>query len=470
MWQLLRTSLWTLKIALPKVAVGWMFALLTIDFNRVAVVELGVAAVIVTGLLSIHYFLAPFQVVAGWLADRKPLFGYRRTPYLIAANLLACILFPLIPSAAFGMGEGLPLAYVGAVALFVVFGMCIATIADSYHALIAEVTTPTSRPIVISVVWVIMILSTILSAVVMNAVRPEFSPEGMQTLYNLTPWVVMTSVLLGLVGVEKRQNATQIETDVRRASQSQDAGAPRRASSDNPLRIAATKLREERQSRLFFAFVCAAIFGIFLQESLIEVLGAELFAMSISETTKLQPMWGGGILIGMIVMGALSSLLKLPREKITALGCVGVAVGFFCLAATAYFQARASLIPCLVFLGLSAGVFNVGALALMMDMTTRRETGMYMGLWGTAQAMGMGLSAAVAGALHTAFIGSGLLAPQLAYAGIFVLEGMLLAVAVALLRQVDVRAFQQQRSSVTAIDESDAGVGQAQLALGAGGA
>jgi BCD family chlorophyll transporter-like MFS transporter len=71
MWRVLLRFLWTLKIALPKVAVGWMFALLTIDFNRVAIVELGVAAVVVTTLLSIHYFLAPFQVVAGRLADLK---------------------------------------------------------------------------------------------------------------------------------------------------------------------------------------------------------------------------------------------------------------------------------------------------------------------------------------------------------------------------------------------------------------
>ncbi|MEQ8516325.1 MAG: PucC family protein, partial [Chromatocurvus sp.] len=77
MWRALRAFLWTLKIALPKVAVGWMFALLTIDFNRVAIVEMGVAAVVVTTLLSIHYFIAPFQVIAGRIADTRPIFGYR---------------------------------------------------------------------------------------------------------------------------------------------------------------------------------------------------------------------------------------------------------------------------------------------------------------------------------------------------------------------------------------------------------
>jgi hypothetical protein len=58
-------------------------------------------------------------------------------------------------------------------------------------------------------------------------------------------------------------------------------------------------------------------------------------------------------------------------------------------------------------MGICAGIFNVGALALMMDMTVEGATGMYMGLWGIAQAMGMGGSAVAGGALHTTLIGSG---------------------------------------------------------------
>ena len=88
MWQAVRAFLWTLRLALPKVAVGWMFALLTIDFNRVTILELGVAAVIATTLLSVHYFLAPFQVVIGRIADVGPIPGYRRKPCLMAGSVV----------------------------------------------------------------------------------------------------------------------------------------------------------------------------------------------------------------------------------------------------------------------------------------------------------------------------------------------------------------------------------------------
>src|SRR6056297_1844648 len=133
--------IWTLRIALPKVAVGWMFALLTIDFNRVAMVELGIAAIVVTALLSIHYFMAPFQVVVGRIADTLPIFGYRRTPYLLLGSVVVSLLFLMLPSVAMGMGEGSALAFFSAIVLFTLFGISMAVIADTYHALIAEVTT-----------------------------------------------------------------------------------------------------------------------------------------------------------------------------------------------------------------------------------------------------------------------------------------------------------------------------------------
>jgi len=39
-------------------------------------------------------------------------------------------------------------------------------------------------------------------------------------------------------------------------------------------------------------------------------------------------------------------------------------------------------------MGFSTGLYNVGALSLMMDMTVEGATGLYMGMWGMAQAFG----------------------------------------------------------------------------------
>jgi len=100
------------------------------------------------------------------------------------------------------------------------------------------------------------------------------------------------------------------------------------------------------------------------------------------------------------------------------------------------------LVPTIFFLGLAAGVFNVGALSLMMDMTIEGATGLYMGLWGVAQAIGMGLSSVMAGALHSSLIASGFLSQGFGYLLIFGAEAGMLLVAIWLLRRVNVQAFQ----------------------------
>ena len=439
MWKALKASVWTLRIALPKVATGWMFALLTIDFNRVAIFELGIAAIVVTSLLSVHYFMAPFQVVIGRIADTRPMFGYRRTPYLLLGSLVASLLFLALPTVAMGMGEGSLGAMLSAIVLFTVFGLSMAVIADSYHSLIAEVTTPETRGLVISVVWIVLIMSTILATVVMNIVRPEFTPEAMQDLYNLTPLIVLGSTLLGVVGMERRMNLEQLEEARLKALSLAPPG--------NPLASAFKLLSQNAHTRAFFAFIFLAIFSIFLQENIIEVFGAEVFGMSIADTSTLQRYWAGGVLIGMVLCGVVSYALKASRKKLVITGLVGCAATFLLLAVSSLLEIEVVVRPVLFVMGLFIGMFNVGALALMMEMTIANATGLYMGLWGTAQALGMGMSSIGSGALHTTLISGGLLAANHAYFGIFLLEALGLIIACYLLYRVSVSRFAANASS-----------------------
>jgi MFS transporter, BCD family, chlorophyll transporter len=434
----IRKFLWALRLALPKIGVGWMFALLTIDFNRVAIFELGIAAIVVTSLLSIHYFLSPFQVITGRLADTHPILGYRRTPYLIMGSLFASLLFIALPTVTLGMGTGAASSYLAAIGLFVLFGVFMAVIADSYHSLLAEVTTKENRSGVIALVWIVMILSTIMAAVVMNIVRPEFSPELMQRLYNLTPFVVVGCTIIGIIGIERRMNPEELEAARVKARSLAPAG--------NPLASAFTLLKENPSTRAFFAFIAVAIFSIFLQENIIEVFGAEVFGMGIRETTRFQPIWGGGVLIGMAISGIIGPVFKVSRKQMVLIGCSGTALGFVALGIVASFGTKELLTPALMGMGFFTGIFNVGALALMMEMTVEGATGMYMGLWGVAQALGQALSSLGSGALHTTLIGSGLLAPKVVYSGIFFLEAAGLMLAAYILYPVSLTAFAQSAS------------------------
>lgn len=425
----------TLRLALPKIGVGWMFALLTIDFNRVAIVELGVAAILITTMLGLHHFLSPFQVVVGRIADRHPLWGWRRTPFLLMASAVASLVFLALPTVAQAMGTGSIWAIMSGFALLIIFGIAVAVIGDTHHALIAEVTTPETRGGVISVVWIFTILSTIASAIVMNIVRPTYSPEAMQQLYNLTPFIVIGSTLLGLVGIEKRLRGQALATAIKRSRALTPPG--------NPLRVAVRLLQTDHQSRGFFAFIFVSILAIFLQDNILEVFGAEVFGLAVEETTRFQPTWGGGVLLGMALMGLLSVIFPISKRTIALIGCVGTAAGMTVLASAALTHTQWLVSPALILMGFFTGLFNVGALSMMMDMTIEGATGLYMGLWGVAQAFGTGLAAIGSGVLHTGLIESGILSPTVAYFLIFGSEAVGMVIATAILVNLSVQQFQE---------------------------
>lgn len=436
----------TFRLALPKLGVGWMFALLTVNFNRIAIHELEIAAVAVTSMLAMHYFLSPFQVISGRLADRNPIFGYRRTPYLILGGVVGSIVFMALPSVAMAMGVGSVIGFVAGFGLLVAFGVCIAIMGDSHHSLIAEIVPSRSRGTVISVVWTFTILSTIIATVIMNQVMPEYTPAGMQQLYNLTPFIVIGSILFGVVGIEKRLSGEQLQAAMAKARAVAPAG--------NPLKAAHTVLRENPQARGFFAFIFVSIFAIFLQDNILEVFGAEVFDMELTETTKFQQMWGGGVLIGMLLMGVISGIFAVSKRRIALIGCFGTAIGMSMLATAAITQTQGLVTPALVFMGFFTGFFNVGALSMMMDMTVEGATGLYMGLWGMAQAFGNGMASFGSGALHTGLIESGLLAPQGAYFLIFGLEAVGMVAAAVILWRLSVKNF--HRLHTASISHRDA--------------
>jgi len=421
------------RLALPKIGVGWMFALLTSNFNRVTIYELGVTAVLVTTLIGMHNFLSPFQMIFGRFADRHPVLGLRRTPYLMLAAVVTSLVFVLLPGVAQQMSAGQPAGFAYGFVIMFVFGMGMAMLGDSHHSLIAERIAPERRGGVISVVWTFTILSAIIAAVVIKVIMPTYTPEAMQQLYQLTPMIVIGSALLGVVGVERRLHRDEVRAAVAQAVAAAPAG--------NPLRAALLLLRTNAQARAFFTFVLLAILAIFMQDAILEVFGAEVFGMSVKETTSFTQIWGGGVLLGMLMMGIASSAFAISKKTITVIGSAGTAVGLGLLTICALTQQQSWLNPALVFMGLFTGFFNVGALSMMMEMTVEGATGLYMGMWGTAQAFGSGLASVISGALKTALIETGLLDAHWGYTAIFGFETVVMVVSLAVLGGISVARF-----------------------------
>lgn len=429
----LRLAFKTLRLATIRIGAGWMFALLTFNFNRITIYELGALAVIVTTLIGLHHFLSPLQIFWGRLADRYPIFGYRRTPYIFGSGMIASLVFLALPSLAVSLGQNSPTAILEAFVLVAIFGVAMAANGTSSNSLVAEVTSDKERGAVIAVVWTFIIISGIASAGVAKTIMPEYSPERMQYLYNLTPIIVLITSLLGLIGMERR---------ISKEEHAALMASPRvEASHGNTFQVAWRLMGRNSQVRGFFIFVLLSIMGIFLQDAILEVFGAEVFGMSVGETTAFQQVWGVGVLLGMFLIGIISAIFPISKKTIASFGGLGIALGLGLVAISSLTYQRDLISPALVLMGLGTGLFNVGALSMTMEMTVEGFVGLYMGIWGMAQGLGNGLANVLSGVLHTGLIETGLLTPSLAYGVIFGIEALVMVAAVGVLRGISVQQF-----------------------------
>lgn len=430
----LRLAIKTLRLAISRVSAGWMFALLTFNFNRVSIVDLGAMAVIVTSLISLHHFISFFQVYWGRFADRNPIFGYRRTPYIFLSGIGGSLIFLFLPSIAIGLGDRSLVATFEAFGLLTLFGVFMAMNGSSSNALIAEVTTPKERGGVVAFIWAAVIISGIVSAAVSRAIMPVYTPEAMQQLYNLTPIVVMGSIIIGVVGLERR--VTREEQATFLASQPTENSSPL-----GTFRVTRRLIGTNPQVRGFFFFVLLAIMGIFLQDAILEPFGGEVFNKTQAETAAYQQVWGAGALLGMFSIGVLSSIFSIAKKLIATLGGLGVAGGLSLISASAFTHEVGLIYPGLLLMGVGIGFFNVGALSMMMEMTVEGQTGLYMGIWGMAQGLGNGFANILSGALVTGFIETDIVSHNLGYGLIFGFEAVLMVIAIGILRGISVQEF-----------------------------
>ncbi len=440
-------ALKTLRLSILRVGIGWMFALLTFNFNRISIADLGASAIVITTLIGMHHFLSPFQVFWGRLADRLPLLGYRRTPYIALSALLGSLLFLLLPTLAVLLSNGGLLTVLAAIGVFALFGLAMAANGATTFALIAEITTDEERGTVVAITHTFTILSGIVSAGVAAALMPDYDPALMQHLYNLTPLIVLVSLVLSLPALEPRLSHEQ-----RMQLAVQQRTAPIEVSGMSALTTARALFRSHPQIRTFFLFMLLAIIGIFLQDAILEVFGREVFDMSVGETTRFTQTWGAGVLLGMLLIAVLSLVVNLSKKLLATVGGLGTAAGLAGLAVAAATQQAELVTPVLATMGLSIGLFNVGALSLMMEMKVAGHTGLYMGLWGMAQGLGTGLANIGSGALHSGLIATGLLAPAPAYTLIFGFEAVVMLTAIVLLQSISRGTFTpMQPADLTAV-------------------
>ncbi len=448
----------TIQFVLSKFAIAWMFALVTVNFNRIAILEFGISAIVIATMIGLYPLFGPFQPLFGRLTSRYPLFGYRRSPYLLLGLLIGALVFPPMPTVLRAMSEGALWAVAAGFVLFFIFGLSIALMANTYLDLIAECTEEKQRSSVFAAAWTGQTLIIVVWASLFRWLMPEFREDALEQLYTLTPFVVMALGVLSVLGLEKRRSKEELA-----ALQKLDT---EKMTNQNPVHHSLQLLTKNPTAQKFFLFIALCFMGIFSQDLLQEILGGEVFQMSVGESTVFQQIFNGTVTIGMAMTAAFGARIvgmpqlktpMLPLEKrktLAAYSGLGATLSFLLMSLAIAQEHLAGLYAAMAFNGLCVGVFAFCAVTMMSDMTVENETGRYLGLWSIAQAIGLGASFLVSGILHHGLVRSGIFSSAaIGYAVIFLIEAGFMLWCVLALRPTSVENLRLQaapRQSATA--------------------
>ena len=152
-----------------------------LGLNRVMIKELAISATLVAILASLPYLFSPIQVAIGSYSDRHPIFGFRRTPYILV-GLVLCVLGVIVsPQVAFLMHDNFPLA--------------------------SEISGENGRGKTIATMWFMMIASIILTAIGLSRMVDPYSPEALIRAFGVVAVSALTLGLLGLIRLEPRSTS-----------------------------------------------------------------------------------------------------------------------------------------------------------------------------------------------------------------------------------------------------------------------
>lgn len=376
-----------LRLSLFQVSVGMAMVLLTGTLNRVMIVELGVPAWLVGVMVSLPLLFAPFRALIGHKSDEhRSVLGWRRVPYIWFGSMMQFGGFAIMPFALIvlsGDSNGPAwIGHVGAGLAFLLVGAGIHTTQTAGLALANDLAPAESRPRVVALLYVTLLLGMVGSAAVFSFLLRSFSQVH---LIQIIQGVAVTTMVLNGISMWKQEPRSPRVTAPDRERTSFGDAFQHFVGSGRVLRLL-----------IALAFGTA---GFAMQDILLEPFGGEVFGLSVGQTTWLTALLAGGTLVGF----ALSARFLSRGGDPCRIASAGAVVGVFAFAAVVFSPAIGSINLfrfATAAIGLGSGLFAVGMLTAAMELATGNASGLVLGAWGAVQATASGVAVAISGALR----------------------------------------------------------------------
>ena len=424
------------QIGLIHVAVAMTLVPINSTLNLVMIKELAFAATLVAVLASLPYLFSPIQVAIGSFSDRHPILGYRRTPYILIGLLLCVFGVIASPYTAFLMVENFWLGLVLGVLTFGAWGMGFNFATVSYFSLASELSGEGGRSKTISVMFFIMITGIIATSVGLSRMLEPYSPQALVSAFLAVALAALALGLLGLFRLEERSADRRLSLGDRQ-----------------PWSRLFQVVRENTQVTRFFWYLILMLAAILGQDVLLEPYAAEAFGMPVNATTRITALWGVCFLISLGIAGALEN--RIAKRTLVKTGGWGAIGAFILIAVSGLLSSLSMFYLGVVLLGIATGVATVSNLSLMLDMTIPGKVGLFIGVWGMANAVARLLGSVLSGVVRD-LIDQLARNPVVGYVVVFLLMAGLLLASLALLHSIDVSAFRQQAAGASLVERAAA--------------
>ena len=443
-----------LRLGLFQVSVGMASVLLLGTLNRVMIVELSVPATVVALMIALPVLSAPFRALLGFKSDSyRSALGWKRIPYLWFGSLWQMGGLAVMPFAVVVLGghQALGPTWAGevlAAMAFIMAGIGLHMVQTAGLALAADRADEAQRPRVVALLYVMFLIGTAISALVIGALLTEFSDLR---LIRVVQGAALLTLGLNLVALWKQEKL--------RPMTAAEMAAPRPSFGD-----AWRDLMAGGTAGRLLAVVALGALGFNMQDVLLEPYGGQVLGLSVAATTSLTAVYAGGSLIGFGLaarwMGRGQDAFRLAgRGLMVGIGAFAAVVLAGPMGSALLFFAGAGAV------GLGAGLFFVSTLTAAMAIPAESKDGrlgggLVLGAWGAAQATAAGLSIAFGGSLRDAVAhlaaGSPLDTPAFGYTFVYHTEiGLLFATLIVLGPLVRTRLLTQQSTQTQKIGLAD---------------
>jgi BCD family chlorophyll transporter-like MFS transporter len=423
-----------LRLSLFQVSVGMALALLVGTLNRVMIVELGVSATLVAMMVALPVLYAPFRALVGYRSDtHRCALGWRRVPFIWMGTLiqfggLAVMPFALLVLSGGGHSSDWPawVGQAGAALAFLAVGAGLHTTQTAGLALATDLAPVESRPKVVGLMYVTLLLGTIVSALLFGAFLQDFTAGR---LVQVIQTCALVTMILNTIAMWKQET--------------RNPGRYRDPTPDPSFAEAwGTYIKGPHARRRLVAIALGTI-AFAMQDVLLEPYGGQVLGMSVGATTWLTAALAAGGLIGFSLASSVLSRGADPARMANAGAWVGIPAFAAVLAAAS--THGSALFACGVLLiGFGGGVFGHGTLTLTMNRAPKEQTGLALGAWGAVQATAAGVAVALGGVLRDIInalaergvFGEALANPATGYAAVYGIEIVLLALTIVVMRSL----------------------------------